>query len=71
MVQILLMPHFMTTAAALILPGSMVMVIDVRSIYNGYTGCVQRICGNQAAVLFEGGNWNKLVTLPLKDLELG
>ncbi|HGY5539400.1 MAG TPA: NAD(P)H dehydrogenase subunit NdhS, partial [Prochlorococcus sp.] len=45
MVQILLMPHFMTTAAALILPGSMVMVIDVRSIYNGYTGCVQRICG--------------------------
>ncbi len=71
MVQIFLMPHFMTTAAALILPGSMVMVIDVRSIYNGYTGCVQRICGNQAAVLFEGGNWNKLVTLPLKDLELG
>ncbi len=71
MVQILLMPHFMTTAAALILPGSMVMVIDVRSIYNGYTGCVQRICGDQAAVLFEGGNWNKLVTLPLKDLELG
>ena len=71
MVQILLMPHFMTTAAALILPGSMVMVIDVRSIDNGYTGCVQRICGNQAAVLFEGGNWNKLVTLPLKDLELG
>ena len=71
MAQILLMPHFMTTAAALILPGSMVMVIDVRSIYNGYTGCVQRICGNQAAVLFEGGNWNKLVTLPLKDLELG
>lgn len=71
MVQILLRPHFMTTAAALILPGSMVMVIDVRSIYNGYTGCVQRICGDQAAVLFEGGNWNKLVTLPLKDLELG
>lgn len=71
MVQIFLMPHFMTTAAALILPGSMVMVIDVRSIYNGYTGCVQRICGDQAAVLFEGGNWNKLVTLPLKDLELG
>ena len=70
MVQILLMPHFMTTAAALILPGSMVMVIDVRSIYNGYTGCVQRICGEQAAVLFEGGNWNKLVTLPLKDLVL-
>jgi len=70
MVQILLMPHFMTTAAELILPGSMVMVIDVRSIYNGYTGCVQRICGEQAAVLFEGGNWNKLVTLPLKDLVL-
>ena len=52
-----------------ILPGSTVTVEDARSIYNGYTGFVQRISGDRAAVLFEGGNWDKLVTLPLKDLK--
>jgi len=44
-------------------------VRDSRSIYNGDKGCVQRISGVQAAVLFEGGNWDKLVTMPLKTLE--
>ena len=39
-----------------ILPGSTVVVRDGRSIYNGYRGFVQRISGQQAAVLFEGGN---------------
>ena len=39
-----------------------------RSIYNGYTGFVQRISDDRAAVLFEGGNWDKLVTLRLRDL---
>ena len=39
-----------------------------RQIYNGYTGFVQRISGDRAAVLFEGGNWDKLVTMPIKDL---
>ena len=52
-----------------ILPGSTVTVRDVRSIYNGYRGFVQRISGVRAAVLFEGGNWDKLVTLPLTALE--
>ena len=37
-------------------------------MYNGYVGFVQRISGDKAAVLFEGGNWDKLLTLPLKDL---
>jgi ribosomal protein L21E len=46
-----------------------VTVQDVTSIYNGYTGFVQRISGDRAAVLFEGGNWDKLVTLQLKDLQ--
>ena len=49
-------------------PGSTVTVEDVTSIYNGYTGFVQRISGDRAAVLFEGGNWDKLVTLRLRDL---
>jgi hypothetical protein len=52
-----------------ILPGSTVTVRDQRSIYNGYRGFVQRISGDRAAVLFEGGNWDKLVTMPLRHLE--
>lgn len=53
-----------------ILPGSTVVVRDGTSIYNGYKGFVQRISGVRAAVLFEGGNWDKLITMPLKRLEL-
>ena len=53
----------------MILPGSTVRVNDRRSIYNGYRGFVQRISGESAAVLFEGGNWDKLVTMPLKTLK--
>lgn len=52
-----------------ILPGATVVVRDATSIYNGYRGFVQRLSGSSAAVLFEGGNWDKLVTLPLKTLE--
>ena len=51
-----------------ILPGATVTVNNQESIYNGYVGFVQRINGDKAAVLFEGGNWDKLLTLPLKDL---
>ncbi len=51
-----------------ILPGTIVTVNNQDSIYNGYEGFVQRISGDKAAVLFEGGNWDKLLTLPLKDL---
>ena len=52
----------------MILPGSTVRVCDSKSIYNGYQGFVQRISGSKAAVLFEGGNWDKLVTLSLNNL---
>ena len=58
-----------TMADLPILPGSTVVVRDDRSIYNGYRGFVQRISGQRAAVLFEGGNWDKLVTMPIKTLE--
>ena len=57
------------TSPAPILPGATVTVVDVTSIYNGYTGFVQRISGDRAAVLFEGGNWDKLVTMRLRDLQ--
>jgi len=52
-----------------ILPGSTVVVADATSIYNGYQGFVQRISDRSAAVLFEGGNWDKLVTMPLSRLQ--
>ena len=58
----------MTVSKEPILPGATVIVNNEESIYNGYEGFVQRISGDNAAVLFEGGNWDKLLTLPLKDL---
>ena len=66
------MPRIIAMPATLpILPGSTVIVRDPRSIYDGYRGFVQRISGRRAAVLFEGGNWDKLITVPLETLELG
>jgi hypothetical protein len=56
--------------AAVILPGTTVTVSDPTSIYRGYRGIVQRLSGDRAAVLFEGGCWDKLVTLPLASLAL-
>ena len=55
---------------SVILPGSSVTVNNPSSIYNGYKGFVQRISENKAAVLFEGGNWDKLITIPLNELDL-
>jgi len=53
-----------------ILPGSLVVVKDTNSIYRGYRGFVQRVTNNKAAVLFEGGNWDKLITFQLINLEI-
>ncbi len=53
-----------------ILPGSIVIVIDESSIYKGYKGFVQRVTKKKAAVLFEGGNWDKLITFQLDNLKL-
>ncbi len=59
----------MTLSNNPILPGSTVVVVHSQSIYRGYRGFVQRISGDKAAVLFEGGNWDKLITIPIQDLE--
>tara|TARA_B100000161_G_scaffold238637_1_gene189666 strand:- start:348 stop:533 length:186 start_codon:yes stop_codon:yes gene_type:complete len=53
-----------------ILPGSLVLIKDTNSIYKGYKGFVQRVTKNKAAVLFEGGNWDKLITFKLTNLEI-
>jgi len=52
------------------LPGSFVVVKDPNSIYRGYKGFVQRVTKKRAAVLFEGGNWDKLITFQLTNLEI-
>ena len=53
-----------------ILPGSLVVVKDTNSIYRGYKGFVQRVTDKTAAVLFEGGNCDKLITFRLENLEI-
>ena len=60
----------MSNSEEIILPGSSVIVKNPASIYNGYKGFVQRITETKAAVLFEGGNWDKLLTIPLNELDL-
>jgi len=53
----------------MILPGSKVTVTNVDDIYYRFEGMVQRITDDNVAVLFEGGNWDKLVTFKLSELE--
>ena len=60
----------MNNSEAIILPGSSVIVNNPNSIYNGYKGFVQRVTEAKAAVLFEGGNWDKLLTIPIKELQV-
>jgi hypothetical protein len=54
----------------MLLPGSAVVVSDTNDTYYAFQGLVQRISDGKAAVLFEGGNWDKLVTFRLTQLEL-
>ena len=53
----------------MILPGSAVRVVNVNDTYYGFQGLVQRISDGKVAVLFEGGNWDKLITFQLSELE--
>ena len=66
------MDNSSTEEEEMILPGTTVTIKDPTSIYKGYVGFVQRISGDKAAVLFDDYSpWEKLVTMPLKDLEEG
>ena len=53
----------------MILPGSLVKVTNVDDIYYGFQGLVQRVTDGKVAVLFEGGNWDKLITFRMSELE--
>jgi hypothetical protein len=53
----------------MIFPGSIVRVINPDDTYYHFEGLVQRVSDGKAGVLFEGGNWDKLVTFRLSELE--
>ena len=53
----------------MILPGVTVRVTNPDDTYYCFEGLVQRVSDGKAAVLFEGGNWDKLVTFQLSELE--
>lgn len=53
----------------MILPGATVRVKNPADTYYRYEGLVQRLSDGKVAVLFEGGNWDKLVTFRLSELE--
>ena len=52
-----------------ILPGTVVVVDDQTSIYNGYEGFIQRISGDRAALLIDSHPWEKLINMPIKLLK--
>jgi hypothetical protein len=53
----------------MILPGSIVRVINPNDIYYHFEGLVQRVSDGKVGVLFEGGNWDKIITFNLSELE--
>ncbi len=53
----------------MIFPGSIVRIINPNDTYYQFEGLVQRIGDGKAGVLFEGGNWDKIVTFQLSELQ--
>ncbi|KAG8659047.1 NAD(P)H-quinone oxidoreductase subunit S, chloroplastic [Manihot esculenta] len=53
----------------LLMPGMIAIVSNSNSPYYMYCGIVQRITDGKAAVLFEGGNWDRLITFRLEELQ--
>ncbi|MBD2666110.1 NAD(P)H dehydrogenase subunit NdhS [Richelia sinica] len=54
----------------MILPGATVRVTNPADTYYRFEGLVQRVSDGKVAVLFEGGNWDKIITFRLPELEL-
>lgn len=53
----------------LLLPGMIAIVKNPKNPLYMYCGIVQRVTDGKVGVLFEGGNWDKLVTFRLDELE--
>ena len=54
----------------MILPGATVRVKNPADTYYRFEGLVQRVTDGKVAVLFEGGNWDKIITFRLPELEV-
>ncbi|KAF8394772.1 hypothetical protein HHK36_020987 [Tetracentron sinense] len=53
----------------LLMPGMIAIVKNPKNPFYMYCGIIQRITDGMAGVLFEGGNWDKLITFRLDELE--
>ncbi|KAG9460021.1 hypothetical protein H6P81_004529 [Aristolochia fimbriata] len=53
----------------LLMPGMTVIVKNPMNPFYMYCGIIQRVTDGKAGVLFEGGNWDKLLTFQLSELE--
>uniref|UniRef100_A0A0F7GYA7 Chlororespiratory reduction31 n=1 Tax=Francoa sonchifolia TaxID=23250 RepID=A0A0F7GYA7_9ROSI len=53
----------------LLMPGMIAIVKNSNNPFYMYCGIVQRITDGKAGVLFEGGNWDRLVTFRLDELQ--
>ncbi|KAL6905456.1 hypothetical protein ACP4OV_003057 [Aristida adscensionis] len=53
----------------LFLPGMVVLVKNPNNAYHMYCGIVQRVTDGKVGVLLEGGNWDRLITFELDELE--
>ncbi len=60
----------MNNAEKFLFPGTLVRVINAGDTYFGFEGQVQRVTDGRVAVLFEGGNWDKLVSFRLSEVEV-
>jgi hypothetical protein len=54
----------------MLFPGSLVRVTNPADLYYGFEGQVQRISDDRVAVIFGGGNWEKIVSFRPSELEL-
>uniref|UniRef100_A0A8I6XGY2 Uncharacterized protein n=1 Tax=Hordeum vulgare subsp. vulgare TaxID=112509 RepID=A0A8I6XGY2_HORVV len=57
------------TELPLFLPGMVVLVKNPNNAYHMYCGIVQRVTDGKVGVLFEGGNWDRLITFGVDGLE--
>ncbi len=65
----LYLKHYLLKKNMLILPGTTVKVTNPNDTYYKFEGLVQRVSDGKAAVLFEGGNWDKLITFQLSEIQ--
>eukprot|EP00898_Chlorokybus_atmophyticus_P006974 jgi/Chlat1/7278/Chrsp58S06910 len=67
--QQLLNKNPVTLPTPILMPGMTAIVTNPTNAYYNYTGIVQRVTDAAVGVLFEGGNWDKLVTFRLDEVK--